>query len=692
MKFKALVSLLTILFMVLTTLPIRAEMLPEQVQRNLIEAYGYVTGQRVLTQAASEDLIESNPYLTGKCGTPVMIEFWLNQGRIDRTLQAAMGVQLLDRPNRQYYHDSPSGHFRIHFDMEGPYEVYESDVDSDGDGIPNYVESVALIADSCWNNQVNNFGFDPPLTDTLCADGGTTQLDIYLTDLAYGYYGYTVPEASCGNTTANTTPAWMALDTDYQHLPEYANRVLDAVRVTLAHELLHTSHLAMDGQEAVPWLEMTSVWMEEMMYDDINDYYLNDSLFYNYPGISIQDSSVTDTVVAHEYASAVWPIFLGEKYGDSLIPLIWHDCADRGPGPHYLISTDAYIDSVTKHYVCTEYTGSVCTDSALVHQSLNTAFAEFAVWNYFTGPFASAAPDTIGFEEAENYSYIPNEKMDIRRDYGFGWTADEQYDYRPQINAATYLRLENLETIEDDSVLSFFLYSQHRRLRDWGVSAIYQDKYDLDSHIVRTITQDYLDTIDTGSELEYDTLPGFYIESIFQDSLYPSLNTSDYNSITLVITPTSTNPAHFGFYDPADYALFNQNASTINTDLANIPPAVLKPYPNPCVLEELEEPMVNFQFQMATDSTGYPVFSTAYLEIDLFNVAGEYIRTLTGEFLRDDRLGEYRTGLYTASWNLRNQAENDVASGVYLARARLFQNGNKHEVLAEDKVKLALIR
>ena len=54
------------------------------------------------------------------------------------------GQVILSRPHSQHNWPAPDGFFRIHYDTEGPWAVYQADVDIDPmDGIPDYVNRTA---------------------------------------------------------------------------------------------------------------------------------------------------------------------------------------------------------------------------------------------------------------------------------------------------------------------------------------------------------------------------------------------------------------------------------------------------------------------------------------------------------------------------------------------------------------------
>ena len=184
-------------------------------------------------------------------------------------------------------------------------------------------------------------------------------------------------------------------------MPQYADRPLDAVRVTAAHEFFHAVQFGIDftesevygsGPTAISaryWMEMSATWMEEQLYDNINDYYNYLPYFFNDPRLSLQQfNSYADL---RPYANVVFPLFLAEQYGPGIIKSIWLRCRAAGPGPQFLFVANAALDSATGG-----------------GGDWVTAFREFTLWNWFTGSRANLAPAGLGYSERQAYPAFPD--------------------------------------------------------------------------------------------------------------------------------------------------------------------------------------------------------------------------------------------------------------------------------------------
>lgn len=631
-------------------------------QERIIKDYMYVTGQGGQT-LATEWEHEHDDY---KCGTPAVLEFMQNYDKLDSRMLGALGVEFASRPTLSSYFDPPGGHVRIHYEMDpgNVNVVWKYNVDDNNDGIPDYVYKVGLAADSAYEFIFDKLGYKAPIPDTFCTTGEDALLDIYLRNLPSIYYGVTFNDTACTNSPDQREAAvWIELDNDYQGLTEYKNRPLAAARVTLAHEIFHASHFAMDATEDIAWYEMSAVWMEEQQYDQINDFYYLLPTFFAEPRVSIQSIEGV-----HHYASCVFPMYLSEVYGQSIIKYIWENAAVP-LGHDWLLSIDRAVDSASRAN-CEVAVGEVCDSACLA-----SALRDFYIWNYFTGPYASQAPEGIGYSEADSFAYYDLDSMSRHTSYPY-FISYNSNPFRPQYNGASYVRFENLESlIAEDSMLSVYVFaidSDSIPSLTWGVSAICQLRDDPEKHeIFRDTTSDW----------------NFAGGGLFLDSVLGPIDARRYRTVTVVFTPSTPAPAR---YAPNTYLPLGYAVSLDSRIIAGQMPSVLSPYPNPAVVAEMGGNDLTFRFQTFTDSVGAPLTEQAYMVVDLYTVAGEHITSFEG--YADVRTGGTPYGAFEIGWDMNNRAGKAVASGVYLAYARLYDSEDKAVLLAEDNVKVAVIR
>ncbi len=676
----------------------RADELSRERQIEIIENYMYVTGQTMQLPSQALEAVSGHPEeLPVKCGTPAVMDFVLNRDKLDPELLQALGVRFWPRPTYpdERAYDSPNGLFKIHYTTTGDHAVYRAGDDRDGDDVPNYVEDMALILESVYAHIIDTLGYDPPPVDSFYESGGDEKYDVYISDLGGGIYGYTYPdEYALDDINRTRATSFIELENDYEEMPAYKNRPLDAVRVTCAHEFFHAVQFGIDFTEAEVdiinndtlvrryWMEMSAVWMEEEIYDDINDYYSYLPYFFNYPRASIQQFNGSGDF--HPYASVVFPIFLSEKFGRDIIKDIWLRCGNMGPGPQFLIATELALDSIT---------------GDTLGLGLPTAFRDFALWNYFTGDRIRFAPEGVGYSEKEMYPAIPDSEITRHTYYPLLQLANKN-TRSPEHNAAAYLHFDHLRAVRIDSI--------GYDTSAW-VCRIGSFPSCVDSQLI-TVRVDTFLTMHLGFQDHFvppqrwglnivfrlDSIPdSFVVDQFFlpygsdnrRDIIYPNL----YRSVTMIVSPASylREAYHSPPYDSLWYYVPKLlDSARIDTPIVNIVATHLVPYPNPAVVADMEGLPLKFKFELLTELFSY-YGADAVFTVDIFSIAGEFVRGFDATVIPQQ--GEKEVEFIT-SWDMKNQQGTDVASGVYFVVGRLYTMAKNRGLLAEDKVKVAIIR
>ena len=190
--------------------------------------------------------------------------------------------------------------------------------DADGDGMPNQVERTRDTLNSVWSRIVGAGGYKAPLKDRK---GPDSKLDIYLVDIGGdGLYGY------CGAEDVDQgrwEAAYCVLDDDYAKAQFPSNTPLGNLRVTSAHEFFHAVQFAYDVRED-PWLmESTATWIEDEIYDGVNDnlYYLRQS------SLTSPQRPLDSAGGLFLYGNWIWWRYLTERFpeggaGDGLPALV----------------------------------------------------------------------------------------------------------------------------------------------------------------------------------------------------------------------------------------------------------------------------------------------------------------------------------------------------------------------------------
>jgi hypothetical protein len=195
--------------------------------------------------------------------------------------------------------------------------------DTDGDGIPDYVERVLAVAEHVHHVENEKLGWREPLSDGTLG-GGHGKTDIYLSEIGPGLFGYAAPDR--GQVVDGRQPrhlhGYLVLDNDYNAFEFPHTEPGHDLKVTLAHEYNHILQFGYDAYEDSWFAESTAVWMEDQVYNGINDY-----LRYVKSWVKLWETPLTANSIK-EYGTAVWNQWLARRYGRAIIREAWAG-ADR---------------------------------------------------------------------------------------------------------------------------------------------------------------------------------------------------------------------------------------------------------------------------------------------------------------------------------------------------------------------------
>ncbi|HDL18375.1 MAG TPA: hypothetical protein ENH29_04920, partial [Bacteroidetes bacterium] len=194
-----------------------------------------------------------------KCGTSIIANLKMNWQKLSIQDQQLF-ANLLGRPNLPYSYMSPEGLFKLHYATAGYNAV--NNTDADGNGVPDYVEEAGKIFDYCYHFEIDTLGYKKPPVD----DVNDPAVDVYFSNSVD--YGETRWDES-----GTSVPSYIIMNNDFSEM-NLPTRGLDGVRVTAAHEFFHVIQLGYIVREMdFYFFEMCAVWMEDRIYDNINDYY-----------------------------------------------------------------------------------------------------------------------------------------------------------------------------------------------------------------------------------------------------------------------------------------------------------------------------------------------------------------------------------------------------------------------------------
>lgn len=312
--------------------------------------------------------LSTSVHFPGKSATAIFIEARKSWGEFSPATQTAVS-EYLARPSGAYLFDSPGGQFKLHYNVTGPNAVPTADDNSNG--VPDYIEKVADYCDSSWRTIVLNLGYMQPPSDGMI--GGDSKYDIYFEEMQY--YGYTSFESN-GPNPWNDAVSWISLHRNFYNFPpnnDPEGNQWGAAKVTVAHEYFHAVQFAYDVYEALWWMEASSTWMEDVVFDVVNDNYNYLGSFFSSPQTALTDDSY------HAYSTFIWNKFLEERLDTVSVKKIWGGCI-------YGTVYNATNDSLQSNYGYT----------------FDSALAEFTSWNYIT----DYRDDGLHYEEGVYYDAV----------------------------------------------------------------------------------------------------------------------------------------------------------------------------------------------------------------------------------------------------------------------------------------------
>lgn len=318
-----------------------------------------------LQTIVSNWLGDAAPDAPNKCGLPALAHALEHQTTLSANARTALG-ELLARPVLQK--SKLIGSFRIHYDTTGTNEP--ALLDANHVRIPGtaerYADSVGAIMNYALSFETGTLGYLPPPSDN--GVGGGPEYDIYIQNLGGSAYGFTTPETPINNKPdGGTYTSFITIDHEFSFVFPDSNKGLPALRVTLAHEIHHAIQMGNYGfwTGDIFFYEITSVWMEDVVYTEVNDYYqyLRSSMGqFRRPDISFVANDYS------MYSRGIWCHYLAKRFDRDVVRHCWEQIRNARPLP--------------------------AMDAALAQQpyvtALRSAFVEWTQWNLRTGDLSDS--------------------------------------------------------------------------------------------------------------------------------------------------------------------------------------------------------------------------------------------------------------------------------------------------------------
>ncbi|WP_244929412.1 MXAN_6640 family putative metalloprotease [Nocardioides sp. W7] len=183
-----------------------------------------------------------------------------------------------------------------------------------------------------WKHEVKRMGYRKPLSDRALGrsrNGGNSKFDVYLKDLgSRGLYGYCAAEAGLrGKKYQGRAISYCVLDNDFARA-QFGTAPKPTLKATAAHEFFHAVQFSYDYTEDPWFMESTATWMEERVFDSVNDnrQYLNSSQV-RAPWVPLDTFSRS---ASFQYGNWAFWEYLSSRYGTKIVRNVWSGAAPRG--------------------------------------------------------------------------------------------------------------------------------------------------------------------------------------------------------------------------------------------------------------------------------------------------------------------------------------------------------------------------
>jgi hypothetical protein len=281
---------------------------------------------------------------TGRCGMPLkhgLKRDWkLLEQSTQKTLAKQLAAPVLASPAT---YTSSGGHFNVHYATIGIDAPPLTDV-SGIIGVPDWVETVAATFENVYGSY-GTLGYRPAPTNLA-----GVPYDVYLLDLApQGFYGTTNSDQfapSAGFPNAFTS--WMEIDNNFTE-GIYTGAIggpfspLQSLQITAAHEYHHAVQYGYNFFFDIWYAEATSTWMEDELYDGVNQLYNYIPAWFNQSTLSLDIRESITT--GGGYGRWIFNRYLSELHGPDMIRSVWERVAGL-PSPGGDIPMAPVLESV----------------------------------------------------------------------------------------------------------------------------------------------------------------------------------------------------------------------------------------------------------------------------------------------------------------------------------------------------------
>ncbi len=308
-RFTRLLLLPFLLVCMLTSMRVSAGTLDDYYLQQFGEAGN--TQLQKSVRSVSLETVES-----AHCGTPLKHSLKRDWKLLELSTQKVLAKQLA-KPylSGEKTYLSLSGRFKIHYTTTG------------ANAVPSFswVQTVAQTFDDV----AASYAFlQWQLAPTA---GNNAPYDVYLLNLApEGLYGVTNSDQYAATAShPNAFTSWIELDNNFTDSIYKTGTYspLQSLQVTAAHEYHHAIQYGYNYYFDIWYAEATSTWMEDELYDSVNQLYSYASNWFTQTTLSLDIDASTST--GGGYGRWIFNRYLTEKHGLDTVRSFWENLAGR---------------------------------------------------------------------------------------------------------------------------------------------------------------------------------------------------------------------------------------------------------------------------------------------------------------------------------------------------------------------------
>ncbi|MBD0290199.1 MAG: hypothetical protein ICV74_02990 [Thermoleophilia bacterium] len=214
-------------------------------------------------------------------------------------------------------------------------------VDRNRNGLPDWVDRTRTAFTRVWRTEIGRFGYARPRSDVGSRNHGVDgRLDVYIGDVgSIGLYGYCTTDDPL-RAYRRSVSSYCVVDDDFSARQfSGAATGIAALRVTAAHEFFHAVQYAYDWLEDLWLMEGTAAWIEDEVFDGVNDnrQYLRTSplspRFFWYP-LDYYNPDPAEVDAGLKYGAWIFWRYLSERYGRGIVRGVWRRADARRGAPN----------------------------------------------------------------------------------------------------------------------------------------------------------------------------------------------------------------------------------------------------------------------------------------------------------------------------------------------------------------------